>query len=138
MEGNCDLGETRAMCDSFFYSGNFLKRRNEGSCLDKSYEETSVLCNSLLIYVTDISKNTYVFHLVMTLQVETILVTLRNATLIFFSFGRGGLGDGRKILILNQALLYILNLSIRQFQHVNFVLTNHDIASRKNLARFLR
>ena len=32
----------------------------EESCLDKSYEETSVLYNSPLIQVTDISKNTYV------------------------------------------------------------------------------
>jgi hypothetical protein len=29
MEGNCDVGNTRAMRDSFFYSANFFKRRIE-------------------------------------------------------------------------------------------------------------
>ena len=80
----------------------------EGSCLDKSYEGTSVLSNQSSHQVTNISKNTYVVPSSNDFAGEDDPCYLDKCYLDFFSFGRGGLGDGRKFPILNQALLYIL------------------------------
>lgn len=50
-------------------------------------------------------------------------------------FGRGGTGEKRRIKISRKALLsYMLNLSTRQFQEVDFVLPMYDMVTRQQVS----
>ena len=50
-------------------------------------------------------------------------------------FGRGGTGETRRIKISRKALLaYMLNLSTRQFQEVDFVLPMYDMVTRQQVS----
>ena len=52
-----------------------------------------------------------------------------------FPFGRGGFGEMRKKRISRKAYLaYLLNLSTRQFQHVDFLLPLYDMITRQEIA----
>ena len=52
-----------------------------------------------------------------------------------FPFGRGGFGETRKIKISRKAYLaYLLNLSTRQFQHVDFLLPLYDMTNRQEVS----
>ncbi|EFX67557.1 hypothetical protein DAPPUDRAFT_115347 [Daphnia pulex] len=52
-----------------------------------------------------------------------------------FPFGRGGFGETRKIKISRKAYLaYLLNLSTRQFQHVDFLLQLYDMTTRQEVS----
>lgn len=51
-------------------------------------------------------------------------------------FGRGGFGEKRKYCISWRAYLsYLLNLSTRQFQHVDFLLPLNDMTARQEVAK---
>ncbi|KAK4024020.1 hypothetical protein OUZ56_009411 [Daphnia magna] len=51
------------------------------------------------------------------------------------AFGRGGTGETRRIKISRKALLaYMLNLSTRQFQEVDFVLPMYDMITRQQVS----
>ena len=50
-------------------------------------------------------------------------------------FGRGGFGEKRRIKISRKAILaYMLNLSTRQFQEVDFVLPMYDMVTRQEVS----
>jgi hypothetical protein len=52
-----------------------------------------------------------------------------------FPFGRGGFGEKRKYRISRKAYLsYLLNLSTRQFQHVDFLLPLYDMTTRQEVS----
>ncbi len=52
-----------------------------------------------------------------------------------FPFGRGGFGEKRKYRISRRAYLsHLLNLSTRQFQHVDFLLPLYDMTTRQEVA----
>lgn len=80
------------------------------------------------------SKNTYIVRSSNEFAGEDDQCYLEKCYPDLLPFGRGGHGESRKIPISKQNLLrYMLNLSTRQFQHVDFVFPNYDIVSRKNM-----
>lgn len=130
-----------------------------GSCLDRSYEETAdaillsstatvggteftkdnpyrevvnVLSNDPLIQLAGNSKNSYIVRSSNDFAGEDDPCYLEKCYPDLLPFGRGGYGECRKNPISKQALLrYMLNLSTRQFQHVDFVFPNYDMLTRK-------
>ncbi len=130
-----------------------------GSCLDNSYEETAdavllsstatigstefteknpykevaeVLRNDPVIQVADNNENTYIVRSSSEFAGEDDPCYLEKCYPDLFPFGRGGYGECRKIPISKQALVrYLLNLSTRQFQHVDFVFPTYDMLTRK-------
>lgn len=60
---------------------------------------------------------------------------LEQHYLDLFPFGRGGFGEKRKNRISRRAyLLYLLNLSTRQFQNIDFILHLYDMTIGQELA----
>ena len=96
-------------------------------------EAAAVLEGDCRIGVDD-SQNTYVVRSSTEFQAENDPCYLENCYPDLLPFGRGGYCERRKIPISRGVLLsYMLNLSTRQFQHVDFLFPNYDMVSRKNM-----
>ena len=104
---------------------------------DNPYKEVAEVLGDVPVPCTDVSdgsKNTYIVRSSSEFQAENDPCYLEKCYPDLLPFGRGGYGEERRIPISRQVLLrYMLNLSTRQFQHVDFLFPNYDIVCRKNM-----
>ena len=104
---------------------------------DNPYKAVAEVLGDVPVPCTDVSdgsKNTYIVRSSSEFQAENDPCYLEKCYPDLLPFGRGGYGEERRIPISRQVLLrYMLNLSTRQFQHVDFLFPNYDIVCRKNV-----